>query len=143
MSQLVVISVNAGNSLMGGFTAPALSGLALSCPIAQAIATELGMQKGDAALARTDPRLIEAVRRLDPGRQEYAVIEIPDDVAWYVSDYDGYEQVVECSRRWAASGRCWTPAVGSTVDHPVTLRAPQRRPRADRVSRGDGGSHTL
>ncbi len=110
MSQFVVISVSAGNSLDGGFNATRSFGLA------KAIIADLGMQKGDAALARTDPRLNEAVRRLDPGRKEYAVIEIPDGVAWYVSDYDGYEQIVECSRRWSAKGRCWTPDVGSTVD---------------------------
>lgn len=54
---------------------------------------------------RTDPRLIKAVEVL--GKEAEAnhctrlkIVEIPDDVKWYIDDYDGSESVEECHRSW-------------------------------------------
>ena len=53
---------------------------------------------------RTGSYLIEAVETLgDKANSQCAkleVIEIPDDIKWIISDYDGYESVEEQHRSW-------------------------------------------
>ena len=54
---------------------------------------------------RTHPLLVEAVEVLgNQANGEHAVlkvIEIPDDVEWYINDYDGMETVHEVHRTWS------------------------------------------
>ena len=56
-------------------------------------------------IERTDPVLIEVVEQLgDLANGRYSklkVVEVPDDVKWYISDYDGIEEVHEEHRKWS------------------------------------------
>jgi hypothetical protein len=54
---------------------------------------------------RTNPKLVEVVEKLgeeaaDGRFSKLKVIEIPDDVDWYIDEYDGSETVREQSRSW-------------------------------------------
>lgn len=53
---------------------------------------------------RTDPILIEAVETLgkkaDGSFARLSIIEIPDDVDYYIDDYDGMESIHEQHRTW-------------------------------------------
>ncbi|MHA1277130.1 MAG: hypothetical protein ACTSQ8_08085 [Candidatus Helarchaeota archaeon] len=53
---------------------------------------------------RTNPDLIECVETLgDKASDTFAelkIVEIPDDVKWEITEYDGLESVEECHRRW-------------------------------------------
>ncbi len=53
---------------------------------------------------RTDPALIQTVEEMgDAANGDYAdlrVVEIPDDVKWYIDDYDGIETIREHHRSW-------------------------------------------
>ena len=56
-------------------------------------------------IERTDPILVEMVEEdssLYSGDfARLSVVEIPDDVEWYIHDYDGQEHVAEKHRTWA------------------------------------------
>lgn len=56
---------------------------------------------------RTDPILIDAVLQLGPRASgqyaEMIVISIPEDVSWYVAEYDGKEWIAEEHRSWGAT----------------------------------------
>ena len=53
---------------------------------------------------RDDPALVQAVEELgDAADGEYAslrIANVPDDVKWYIDDYDGRETVREEHRSW-------------------------------------------
>ena len=53
---------------------------------------------------RSDPKLVEAVEKLgSEANGRYAilkVVEIPDDVDVYISDYDGIEEIHEKHMTW-------------------------------------------
>ena len=53
---------------------------------------------------RTDPELVRCVEELgEEANGSFAkleVIEIPDDVIWMITDYDGIEQVEEARSVW-------------------------------------------
>lgn len=55
---------------------------------------------------RTNPKLVECVEKLGEaashglGSSLY-VVEVPDDVEWTITDYDGIEQVEEAHRVWS------------------------------------------
>jgi hypothetical protein len=55
-------------------------------------------------IPRDDEHLIAVVefmgRAADGGYAELKIIEIPDDVNWYVEEYDGKEWVAERHRTW-------------------------------------------
>lgn len=55
-------------------------------------------------LARDDPDLVSAVETLgEAANDQFAqlkIVEIPDDVVWYIQDYDGVEWVAESHRTW-------------------------------------------
>jgi hypothetical protein len=63
-----------------------------------------GNQFGEWEIERTDPVLVEVVEQLgDLANSCYAklkIVEVPDDVKWYIHDYDGLEEVHEEHRRW-------------------------------------------
>jgi hypothetical protein len=54
--------------------------------------------------SRTDPLLVEAVKKLKERANgscaRLKVVEIPDDVKYYIDDYDGMESVDEQHRSW-------------------------------------------
>jgi hypothetical protein len=58
----------------------------------------------DRDLARDDPDLVAVVEELgnraDGRHAELKVVDIPDDVNWYVEEYDGLEWVAERHRTW-------------------------------------------
>jgi len=53
---------------------------------------------------RTDPRLVACVEKLGMrANGPYAkleVLELPDDVSFYIDEYDGFETVRETHRAW-------------------------------------------
>lgn len=55
---------------------------------------------------RANPKLVECVEKLgeavnhDSATYLY-VVEVPDDVKWTITDYDGIEQVEEVHRVWS------------------------------------------
>lgn len=53
---------------------------------------------------RNDPILVKVVETLgEEANDEYSslkVVEIPDDVDFYIDDYDGMETIEECHRSW-------------------------------------------
>lgn len=55
---------------------------------------------------RTNPKLVECVEALgEKANGECAslkVVEIPDDVKWYIEEYDGIESIHEKHRIWWA-----------------------------------------
>ena len=55
-------------------------------------------------IERNDPVLVEVVEQLgDLANSRYAklkIVEVPDDVKWYIHDYDGIESVYEKHRIW-------------------------------------------
>jgi len=56
-------------------------------------------------IERDDPVLVELVEADPKGMQgkfaQLKVVEIPDNIAWYVKDYDGAEHVAERHRTWS------------------------------------------
>ena len=60
---------------------------------------------GEWEIERTDPVLIEVVEQLgDLANGPYSklkVVEVPDDIKWYIHDYDGIEEVHEEHRKWS------------------------------------------
>lgn len=54
---------------------------------------------------RTDSKLVECVETLgEAANGRFArlkVVEIPDDINWYLSEYDGIETVEEAHRSWS------------------------------------------
>ena len=63
-----------------------------------------GNQFGEWEIERNDPILVEVVEQLgDLANSRYAklkIVEVPDDVKWYIHDYDGIESVYEKHRIW-------------------------------------------
>jgi hypothetical protein len=55
-------------------------------------------------ISRDDPVLIEVIEELGDAANgdcaELAIVEIPDDVEWEISEYDGREHVAEKHRTW-------------------------------------------
>lgn len=53
---------------------------------------------------RTDPKLVECVETLgklaNGSCADLKVVEIPDNIEWYISDYDGIETIEEKHRSW-------------------------------------------
>ena len=60
---------------------------------------------GEWEIERNDPVLVEVVEQLgDLANGHYSklkVVEVPDDIKWYISDYDGIEEVHEEHRKWS------------------------------------------
>ncbi len=55
-------------------------------------------------IKRDDPALVDVVDQLggDMGSgTKLKVVEIPNDVQWEISEYDGWEHVAEKHRRWS------------------------------------------
>jgi hypothetical protein len=55
-------------------------------------------------IKRNDPVLVEVVEQLgdlaNTRHTRLKVVEVPDDVEWYIHDYDGIESVYEKHRIW-------------------------------------------
>lgn len=55
-------------------------------------------------IKRDDPALVDVVDQLggDMGSgTKLKVVEIPNDVQWEISEYDGWEHIAEKHRRWS------------------------------------------
>ena len=56
-------------------------------------------------IPRDDPVLIEVVEKLGLEANghfaELKIVEIPDDVNWYIEEYDGREHIAERHRTWS------------------------------------------
>jgi len=56
-------------------------------------------------IPRTDPDLITVIKELGEEANDrfskLAIIEIPDDIEWEISEYDGWETVEEKHRSWS------------------------------------------
>ena len=56
-------------------------------------------------LERNDPLLIQVVEEMGKNANnrfsELKIVEIPDDVAWHIQEYDGLEWVAENHRTWS------------------------------------------
>ena len=51
--------------------------------------------------SRTNPHLVAAIEHgLDNPAAALVVVEVPDDVEWYIHDYDGIETIHEKHRQW-------------------------------------------
>lgn len=54
---------------------------------------------------RTNPKLVECVEKLGSAASTLHsclyVVEVPDDVKWTITEYDGVEQVEEVHRVWS------------------------------------------
>ena len=59
---------------------------------------------GEWEIERNDPVLVEVVEQLgDLANGHYSklkIVEVPDDIKWYIHDYDGLEEVHEEHRKW-------------------------------------------
>ena len=59
---------------------------------------------GEWEIERNDPILVEVVEQLgdlaDGYYSKLKVVEVPDDIKWYIHDYDGIESVYEKHRIW-------------------------------------------
>lgn len=55
-------------------------------------------------IERTDPFLVQVVEELGAlANDQYAelrIADVPDDVDWYIDDYDGIETINETHRSW-------------------------------------------
>ena len=53
---------------------------------------------------RTDPFLVQVVEELGAEANDFAanlkIVDIPDDIEWYIHEYDGLEAVYEHHRAW-------------------------------------------
>jgi hypothetical protein len=57
-------------------------------------------------IPRNDPALVQMVEELGSDKasgrhSELVVVEIPDDILWEISEYDGMERVEESHRNWS------------------------------------------
>lgn len=54
---------------------------------------------------RADPALVQVVEELGKKSNdiysELRIVEIPEDVSWYIEEYDGNEHVAERHRTWS------------------------------------------
>ena len=66
---------------------------------------ELDKAVNSSDLLRNDPDLVAAVETLGAdanGRYaDLKIVEIPDNVDWYIDEYDGLEKVCERHRSWS------------------------------------------
>ena len=55
--------------------------------------------------SRTDPDLIDVIEQLgDAASGPYAklrIVDVPDDITWEITEYDGIESVEEVHRSWS------------------------------------------
>ena len=67
--------------------------------------SETGIEVYSSQLLRTDPDLIAAVETLGAdanGRYaDLKIVEVPDNIDWYIHEYDGLEEVCEKHRSWS------------------------------------------
>lgn len=68
-------------------------------------ADALGLASEYEDVARDDPRLVELVEtwgaRANGDLADLKVVEVPEDVAWEINEYDGMEWVAEVHRTWS------------------------------------------
>ncbi len=65
----------------------------------------MGIEDAEYNAYRTDPRLIAAIEKVGVEKAsgnlaKVRIVKVPDDVSWYIDDYDGMETVRENHRSW-------------------------------------------
>lgn len=84
------------NSCYGGF--------GLSNAAKEMLGIEYDFEYMDDYEKRADPKLVEVVEKLGATANgpfaKLKVVEIPDDVDWTITEYDGAEQIEEVHRIW-------------------------------------------
>jgi len=64
----------------------------------------LGSDSPDYDLDRTDPKLVEVVEKLgwraNGSHADLRIVDIPEDIEYYMDDYDGIETIHEEHRSW-------------------------------------------
>jgi len=100
------------NKCYGGFSCSDALMTELDLPIQDSIIPGMNhlynemfdIKDGNYNAHRTDPRLIAAIEKLGDAASgpcgDLAIVEIPDDVDWEISEYDGMETVEEVHRSW-------------------------------------------
>jgi hypothetical protein len=57
------------------------------------------------SIPRNDPHLIRVIEELqEKAGARYSklkIVEVPDDIKWHISEYDGWEHVAEDHRTWS------------------------------------------
>jgi len=66
---------------------------------------KLGISSENYNAYRFDPGLISAIEKVGIENAgglcaELSIVDIPDEISWEISDYDGWERVEECHRSW-------------------------------------------
>ena len=64
-----------------------------------------GIKSDNSFEYRKHPRLIAAIEKIgkEKANGKYAnidIVDIPNDVEWYINDYDGFETIHEVHREW-------------------------------------------
>lgn len=54
---------------------------------------------------RSHPKLIEYIKKFKHSNPDISIIDIPDDVEWYIDEYDGLETIHETHRIWYADDK--------------------------------------
>lgn len=96
MTQIVI------NTRHGGF---GLSDMALEMYNGFQLETGGPVIEYDGEISRDCPRLVAVVQALgedaDGPYARLKIVTIPDDVEWYIHEYDGIEWVAEAHRTWS------------------------------------------
>lgn len=50
---------------------------------------------------RCDQKVIEIIEKYNPNEDGIKIIEIPDNIEWYIEDVNGFEMIVEKHRTWS------------------------------------------
>jgi hypothetical protein len=62
------------------------------------------IEQGKTLIYRSDPALVDVIEKLGPAasstNSNIIVVQVPDDVEWYIEEYDGLEHVAEHHRIW-------------------------------------------
>jgi len=65
---------------------------------------ELGIDKDFWEIERNDPILVQVVEELgievNDSYSELKVVEIPENIDWFIQEYDGLERIAEEHRVW-------------------------------------------
>lgn len=80
-------------------------GFGLSGEAEELLAQRKGVTLEDLDYGRTDPDLVAVVEALGSRANDYysdlKIVEIPDDVKWHITEYDGVEKIREDHRTWS------------------------------------------
>lgn len=93
------------NTCFGGFSLSRVAAEKLSQRVGFEVSEYLySLGKGFPDIKRDNPYLIEIIKEMgqdaDGECARLKIVEIPDDVDWFIDEYDGLEHVAEKHRTW-------------------------------------------